>query len=200
MKKTNYIFIGIIVLLLAVLCFFIWKYIKPANNKDKDAIRFSEEYTKVPEDNVFDYVSATKVIDILKNGTGVVYLGFPECGWCQQYVVYLNEVAKENGIDTIYYYNIKDARTNNTESYKKITELLKYYLFTDDEGNERVYVPDVTFVKDGVIVGHDNETSIVTDEDGTPETYWTSEKVSSLKSKLANYINLVKETVCTNCN
>ena len=67
MKKTNYIFIGIIVILLAVLCFFIWKYIKPANNKDKDAIRFSEEYTKVPEDNVFDYVSATKVIDILKN-------------------------------------------------------------------------------------------------------------------------------------
>ena len=200
MKKTNYILIGIILILLGVLCFFIWKYIKPTNDKDKDAIRFSEEYTKVPEDNVFDYVSATKVIDILKNGTGVVYLGFPECAWCQQYVVYLNEVAKENGIDTIYYYNIKDARTNNTESYKKITELLKDYLPTDDEGNERVYVPDVTFVKDGVIVGHDNETSIVTDEDGTPETYWTNEKISSLKSRLSNYMNLVKETVCTNCN
>ena len=200
MKKTNYIFIGIIIILLAILCFFIWKYIKPADNKDQDAIRFSEEYTKVPEDNVFDYVSATKIIDTLKNGTGVVYLGFPECAWCQQYVVYLNEVAKENGIDTIYYYNIKDARTNNTESYKKITELLKNYLPTDDEGNERVYVPDVTFVKDGVIVGHDNETSIVTDEDGTPETYWTNEKISSLKSRLSNYINLVKETTCTNCN
>lgn len=200
MKKTNYIFIGIILILLAVLCFFIWKYIKPINNQDKDAIRFSEEYTKVPEDNVFDYVSATTIIDVLKNGTGVVYLGFPECAWCQQYVVYLNEVAKENGIKTIYYYNIRDARNNNTESYRKITEILSEYLPTDDEGKERVYVPDVTFVKDGLIVGHDNETSIVTDEDGTPETYWTDEKIYSLKSKLSNYMSLIKETVCTDCN
>lgn len=200
MKKNNLLLLCIIVILLAILCFFIWKYIKPSDSQDKDAIRFSEEYTKVSEDNVFDYVSATKIIDILKNGTGVIYLGFPECAWCQQYVVYLNEVAKENDIETIYYFNIKDARTNNTESYKKITELLKNYLPTDDEGNERVYVPDVTFVKDGVILGHDNETSIVTDEDGTPDTYWTSEKISNLKTRLSNYMNLIKETTCTNCN
>ena len=200
MKKLNYLLIAIILILLAVLCFFIWKYIKPADDKNTDAIRFSEEYEKVPEDNVFDYVSATRVIDILESGTGIVYLGFPECGWCQQYVVYLNEVAKENNIDTIYYYNIKDARTKNTETYKRITSLLSEYLPTDDEGNERVYVPDVTFVKDGVIVGHDNETSIVTDEDGTPDTYWTNEKITNLKNRLTNYANSIKETVCTDCN
>ncbi len=200
MKRKNIILIIALLIVLAIACYFIWKYVVPSNNQDKDAIRFSEEYTKVPEDNVFDYVSATTIIEVLTSGTGIVYLGFPECAWCQQYVVYLNEVAIENDIDKIYYYNIKDARSNNTENYKEITEILSEYLPTDDEGNERVYVPDVTFVKDGIIVGHDNETSIVTDEDGTPDTYWTSEKITKLKSKLTNYVNLIKETVCTNCN
>ena len=47
-----------------------------------------------------------EIIKIMKNGTGVVYLGFPECPWCQSYVKMLNEVAKDVGIEKIYYYNV----------------------------------------------------------------------------------------------
>ena len=71
-----------------------------------DSKKFTEEYTKVPKYNVFVYRDSSEIIKILEHGTGVVYLGFPECPWCQAYVKYLNEVAKEVGIDKIYYYNI----------------------------------------------------------------------------------------------
>ena len=136
----------------------------------------------------------------MKTGTGVVYLGFPECGWCQAYVKYLNEVAKEVGINEIYYLNIKDIRANNTDKYRKIVEILGNNLLLNDEGNPRIFVPDVTFVKDGTIIGHNCETSVVTADDGTPETYWTDEKILSLKNTLKTYMKQIKSNICTTCN
>ena len=71
--------------------------------KVTDASKFKEEYSNVSEDNVFVYRTDKEIIEILKHGTGIVYLGFPECPWCQAYVSYLDEVAKETKIEKIYY-------------------------------------------------------------------------------------------------
>lgn len=169
--------------------------------KQTDAVKFSKEYTQISEDNVFVYRTIDEIISILENGTGIVYLGFPECPWCQKYVTILNEVAKENGIEKIYYYDILEDRKNNTEKYQKIVEILGNNLLYDEEGNHRIYVPDITFVLNGEIVGHDNETSVVTEEEGTPEEYWTTEKISSLKAKLSAYMQTVGTQTCVNgCN
>lgn len=171
-------------------------------NKDSktDSEKFSEEYTSVPVDNVFVYRNADEIINILEKGTGIVYLGFPECPWCQKYVVYLNEVAKKMGVEKIYYFNILNDRKNNTKEYQKIVSLLENYLDNDEEGNPRVFVPDVTFVVKGKIVGHDNETSQVSEEDGTPDEYWDKEKVSFLKTRLSGLINEVLGNSCNSCN
>lgn len=64
-----------------------------------DAVKFSEEYDTVSKDNVFVYRSLSEINKILENGSGIVYLGFPECPWCKRYVVYLNEVAKDEGAE-----------------------------------------------------------------------------------------------------
>ena len=171
-------------------------------NKDSktDSEKFSEEYTSVPVDNVFVYRNADEIINILEKGTGIVYIGFPECPWCQKYVIYLNEVAKKMGVEKIYYFNILNDRKNNTKEYQKIVSLLKNYLDNDEEGNPRVFVPDVTFVVKGKIVGHDNETSQVSEEDGTPDEYWDKEKVSFLKTRLSGLINEVLGNSCNSCN
>ena len=49
--------------------------------------------------------SIISIVKILEHGTGVVYLGFPECPWCQAYVPMLNEVADIEGLEKIYYFN-----------------------------------------------------------------------------------------------
>lgn len=174
---------------------------KNEDNSITDAKRFSEEY-KISEDNVFVYRNSDEILKIMKNGTGVVYLGFPECPWCSAYVVYLNEVAKENHLDKIYYYNILEDRKNNTEFYKEVIELLSGNLQYDDEGNERLYVPNVSFHVKGKIIGNDYETSKDTHDLKDPKDYWTNEEISELKSTLTKYTKEVVDNLntCTDCN
>lgn len=178
------------------------------NDKDKDskttptadALKFKEEYKKVDDNNVFVYRDMEDIIKILENGRGVVYLGFPECPWCQAYVPYLNDVAKEVGIDKIYYYNILNDRKEETDNYKKILELLGEYVEYNDEGNKRIYAPTVIFVKDGEIIGMDSETAKDTKGFEKPEDYWTDDEVKDLKTRLRTLAEQVKETTCSDCN
>lgn len=152
-----------------------------------DAEVFSSEYTQVDAENVFVYASGKEAIEILEEGTGVVFLGFPSCPWCQAYAPMLNDLAKEYGIEKIYYHNTYDDWQNDTDEYKKLTELLSDYLQYDNVGNRHLYVPDVAFVIDGEIVGNDWETSKDTLDAETPEDYWTEERVSAWKERVKPY-------------
>lgn len=167
-----------------------------------DAEKFAEEYTEVTKDNVFVYRNIDEIIKIMEEGTGVVYLGFPECDWCQAYVPYLDEVAKEMGIEEIYYFNIKEDREENTKEYQKVVELLEERLQDDNEGNPRVYVPNVSFHAEGKLVGNNCETSLDTKGLDNPKDYWTEEEVEELEASLTKYMNRVLPylNVCTDCN
>lgn len=170
-------------------------------NKEKDSERFANEYGSVDKENVFVYRDINEIIKILEHGTGVVYLGFPECPWCKAYVTHLNEVAIDNDVEEIYYFNILEDRKNTTDGYKKIVSLLDEYLQYDKEGNKRVYVPAVIGVVDGEIVGFDDETSLDTKGYKTPAEYWENEDLPALKEKLTKMFKDTKKNICTtDCN
>lgn len=198
-NKKLYTIIGIVVLVLACSIGF-YKVFTSIENKETDAEKFASEYS-IDNDNVFVYKTLEEINKILKNGTGIVYLGFPECPWCKGYVPYLNEVAKKEKLDKIYYFNILKDRKNNTDDYKKTVELLKDYLKYDDEGNKRIYVPTVIAVNKGKIVGFDDETSYDTKGYEKPEDYWKNEDLDGLKNRLSKMINDVSFDYCTtDCN
>ena len=190
MKKKILLVIPIILILTLVGC----------KKEETDAEKFAKEYTKVTEYNYFVYRESDEIVKILENGTGVVYLGFPECKWCQAYVPILNEVADIEGLEKIYYYDILEARKNNTSDYQKMIEILSDYLQYDDEGNKRIYVPAVIFVSKGEIVGFDDETSFDTKGFEEPEDYWTEEEKSDLKLKLTDSMTKILDNRCTDCN
>lgn len=190
-KIIKIIFLSIILIILLIGCFYIVK----SNQKTN----FNKEYTLVSKDNVFEEKSSEEIIKILKNGTGIVFLGFPECPWCQHYAKILDDLSHEEGIKVIYYYNIKKDREKNNETYKEIVSLLNDNLDYDKEGNKRIYVPDVSFVYNGDIIYHTNETSMIT-EDITPEQYWTKDKEETTKKELSKYINKINDSMCTSCN
>ena len=192
MKKKIFIIIPIIFAFLLVGC--------NKEKKETDAKKFAKEYTTVTEDNYFVYRTSDEIIKILEHGTGVVYLGFPECPWCQSYVKMLNEVADVEGLDKIYYLNIIEDKKNKTEDYQKIVNLLKDKLRYDEEGNKRIYVPAVIVVSEGKIVGFDDETSYDTKGFEKPEDYWTEDAVSALRIKLTDIIIQVLDNRCTDCN
>ena len=201
MKKKNIIIIVaslLVLIILGMILVFINTDI--FKKKETDSEKFNKEYTGVDIENVFVYREIDEIINILEHGTGIVYLGFPECKWCQKYVKYLNDIAKETNMEKIYYYNILEDRTNNTKKYLKIVELLENYLQYDEEGNKRIYVPTVVAVKKGEIVGFDDETAWDTKGYSEPEEYWTVEEVNDLKDRLKEMMDIVNDNVCSDCN
>lgn len=198
MKKKILIVCGsILVVVIGVMLFFVLK-----NKNIEDNVKFAKEYGSVSEDNVFVYKNIDEIIKIMEHGTGVVYLGFPDCPWCRAYVKYLNEVALDVGIDEVYYCNILEDRTNNTDSYKKIVSILGDNLQYDKEGNHRIFVPNVSFHVEGEVIGNDYETSYDTHGLSSAVEYWTNEEVADLKSRLTMYMEEVNKALnsCTNCN
>lgn len=195
-KKNVYIIFGIIaVLILIISLSFLFK-----KDKMSDAERFAKEYD-FTVNNVFVYRNLDEINKILENGTGVVYLGFPECPWCRGYIPYLNEVAINEHLDKIYYFNILNDRKNKTSGYKKTVQLLNDYLKYDNEGNKRIYVPAVIAVNNGKIVGFDDESSLDTKGYETPEEYWKNEDLDGLKKRLSDMIKASFPSYCTSgCN
>ncbi len=198
MKKNIIRTVIVIVVFILIVLGFIWIFHKDTKTLT-DQEKFSSEYTQVSKNNVYVYRTVDEIINILEKGTGIVYLGFPECQWCQRYTKYLNEVALDLGIDKIYYYNIRQDRIDNSEEYLKIVSILKEYLQDDEEGNKRIYVPSIIALKKGEIIGFDDETAWDTKGFSTPDEYWTDNEVEELKEKLEKMILDTDMNLCTEC-
>lgn len=189
MKKIKILLIIFIAIVGAVL---IYKYTYRQENANNDNLKVSAEYPLLDNNNIYVYRTADEIANIINNGTGVIFFCIKESEWCQYYVRYLNNVSSANGINQISYLNIKQDRHYNTSGYRKITEALKEYLPTDDEGNKKIFTPNVVFVKNGNIIGFDNETSNIF-EDINPSEYWTDEKIDAFKMRITSYILEYKE-------
>ena len=194
MNKKRYMFVGVLgIVILSILAIFMVE--KCINEKENDAKKFAIEYAEVEKDNVFIYSDINEILNIMKNGTGVVYLGFPESKWCQKYVTILNEVAKENEIDKIYYYNIYNDIKNNTENYQKLISILDEYLQFDAENKKKIDIPNISFHIEGKIIGNISEKNIENDMENIQE-YWTENK----KAKLKNDLNIYMEEIFSYSN
>lgn len=162
-------------------------------NGEKNLSGVSYLSVTIPEKNGISYASAKKVINLMENGTGIIYFGYPESTWSRHILESLFEAKEEVGIGTIYYYNAYADRdekslTENgeiettkegTEEYYKILELLgddaNRYEGLGDDSVKRLYFPTVVFVKEGKII--DVHVSTVTSHQDE------SKKLTSKQSK-----------------
>ena len=232
MKKSSMIIIAIV----TVFAIFIgYKYF--SNDKDvtnKDAIEFKKEYEKlnnrvntfnnkvypevnISKENVIKYSSYDEILEIVKGGTGVIYLGYPECPWCRNLVPTMLLAANEVEIDTIYYLNIKEDRDvlmlndnkqivtqkEGTKQYYELVEalssILDDYVLTNSDGEEvntgkkRIYVPIVIFVKEGKIIGKHLDT---VESQKDPYVLLNDVQQEELLLKLINLMSQVSGNVC----
>lgn len=195
-NQTKIIITFVIVAALISIILLLGEKIYLVKNNITDSEKFYMEYNGIPVENSFTYVSAKEAIELFDDEQAIIFFGFKECKWCQSYVPILNEVIEDNSVEKVYYCNIKNDRAKNTEGYKRLIEILKEYLYTDDNENKRIYVPDVYFVKNGKIVGHNNDTSIIEGTDA--KEYYTQEVKEELKQKLNTLTLIVYDK--DNCN
>lgn len=213
-------------------------YLGVKNSEFSDALKFKKEYESlngkvsygenkykdlnISKNNPIKYSNSDEIIDVINNGTGIIYLGFPECPWCRTAVPVLLDVAKDNKIDKIYYLNIKDERDSyviedgkltlalnddgeeikGTEGYFKLLDALKdnlsdYIISYEDKtyevGEKRIYAPSVIFVKDGKVLG----IQVSTVEGQTdPFKNLTEEQYEELYSIYEGYANNIYSSTC----
>ena len=190
MKKDFLKFYVLGLVVIAILCIGIVIFNKKEATDIKSDTKFYDEYTayngkknsndkdyplvNIDKKNLYYYISDEELKELLNNGTGVLYLGFPTCPWCRNMVPVLNEAGNEYGINKINYYNIKDIRssfafddnnklikTDGNEIYsfllEKLDKFLEDYSVTDNNGKaiktgeKRVYAPTVVFIKEGEV-------------------------------------------------
>jgi len=131
---------------------------------ENDAAVFAQIYP-VSEDNPYLIASYEEVVRLFELGTGVLVFGFPDCPRCRNAFPALEKAFSEMGMDQkegfsgrILYYNFYDDREADNERYKTLVEYTKEFLTVDDNGNPRIYSPDVFFITSGKIIGNHLDT------------------------------------------
>lgn len=215
MKKLIYIILVVLILSVSIGC-------NKAYNKkiETEAEYFSKLYEGVDSSNVYKRINAEDAVNMLKEGTGILYIGYNTCPWCKQIVPVLNDAAKEKDINSVYYienfYNMRPDKNTNPENKEEYDELLKLLddilpYEKDENGNDTtlkiIRVPLILFIKNGEIVsyhkgtyeGHNIQTKI--DENGNEVRYLedlTKEQKNNIKKQLEEKIDKVYNKICDN--
>lgn len=209
-------------------------------NKGNDSLKFKQEYESlngktsflnnkysklnISVNNPIKYSNYDEIINLIKRGTGIIYLGFPECPWCRSALPVLLDVSKNNNVETIYYLNIKNERDSyiveddkviyaidddgkeikGTNGYFELLKVLDEYLSEYvieldgklyEVGEKRLYAPSVIFVKNGYVT-HIQVSTVETHID--PYKTLTSEQYSELYSIYENEILNIYNNTCSN--
>ena len=147
-----------------------------------DNLKFRSEYTKVKDDNVYEYTTYDNIIELINSGTGIIYFGYPDCTLCKDIVPLLNDVAEEKEIKTIMYYNFKEIKDNNTDEYQRLVRVLSDNI--EDEIND-IKAPTILFVVEGKII------NIYTKTDENEEML--EEDINNLKNEFTVLIDKMLE-------
>ena len=94
---------------------------------------------------------------IKEKKTGIFYLGFPKCPWCEEAIPILNDIAKENNQNIAYVQTRDDASEliYTPDQKKTLISYASAYMNQDDKGEYQIYVPFVLVIKEGkVVAGH----------------------------------------------
>ncbi len=240
MEKDRKIFIGIILILLlftfvASILAFQEKKEQNSNKKESDAFLFKQEYESlngaiqessgknyqvvtIPLKNPVDILNEEEAISLLESGTGLLYLGFPECPWCRSMIPVLLKTLDNMNISSLSYLNIFDIRDTyvlnaknklektkeGTEKYYKMLEILdefldEYTLETSkgkvvDTKEKRILAPSVIAIKNGKVVGIHVGT-VASQKD--PYQELTTKEEEELSN---SYIKLINQVYDLNCD
>lgn len=164
-------------LVAALMAWFVFSRQTPAKQAPiSEAAAFKADYPGVADDHRYVVASAEEILAIFESGDGLVFLGFPECPWCQQLTPIVDEAAQAEGLAKIHYLNIRESRQSNDGVYQALVDTLRPHLEQDENGEPRIYVPDVTMFRGGEIVGRFQQESAAEGETATPDTFWTSQR------------------------
>lgn len=157
----------------------------------------------IDENNPIKYTSIGDALKVMDEEDAVIYFGANWCPWCRNAVPELLRVAKEFGLEKLYYVELDDEKSmfeiqdgelvktkEGSEAYyellEKLGERISAYSLTDEDGKKyptgetRMSVPYVIGVKDGEIVAEKKGT-VSLDEGQTKYDPMTDEQKEQVR-------------------
>ena len=189
-KSKTQIIIYIILFVIFIALFIYFGTLENTTKKTSDSDKFKNEYKEVNEDNVFVYLNAAETLDYIKKDNILILFGMKNNSFVGNYANILNEVAKNVGIEKIYYYDLTEDRKIKNGTYQSIVNYLKDYAISLDDGSKNIYAPSLLVKNDGIITYFDDEDAIVHGETNANDyfdNYRTNLKKITLKSVLEDY-------------
>ena len=142
--------IYIILFVIFIALFIYFGTLENTTKKTSDSDKFKNEYKEVNEDNVFVYLNAAETLDYIKKDNILILFGMKNNSFVGNYANILNEVAKNVGIEKIYYYDLTEDRKIKNGTYQSIVNYLKDYAISLDDGSKNIYAPSLLVKNDGI--------------------------------------------------
>ena len=122
----------------------------------------------------FEEITLAQASQLIKEkGSGIIYIGYVTCPFCERAIPLLNEVAVEYGVP-IYYVDAHSDRAPTDQELDEFIELADSTFDVDEYGEKAFLVPEVIGVKQGELVAWqvslvdgfhlEDETSQMTDQ------------------------------------
>ena len=152
---------------------------------NKDALTFKKDYEsyndknfkyegkntkytkiKINAKNPIIYIKDKDILSNLQGESKMILFGSADNDDSRKIISTLFEVAKDNGIEKIYYYPIKElekkiekGNKSAEKKYKEITQILNSHLTeTFKNGNKKITIPTIIVVNKGKIVSFNSGT------------------------------------------
>ncbi len=186
--------INIILIIILLICFVIIgkiNYPKDENNKVIEPVVISI----LPEENVFIKSSANEVYKQMLSGDALIFFGLSNSKNSDYYAKAVDEVARDNGISEIMYYDVTIDRKNSNGTYGLIIEYLMDYLYKDDAGNTILHTPSFLIIKNGDIIYFDSLERLkanISEEDFWNDTNYNLKK-AYIEAGINNYLSEPEE-------
>lgn len=182
------------VIYIIIFCLLIYAFIYLGKKEYKvelpDNEKFSSMFSMVSTDNVFKIVNATEARMVSRGAKGIVLFG-TENEWVNYYAYIVNKIAKEVGVEEIYYYDFTKNRKDNNGTYEDIVKNLSNYVTYNDKGVAEIYAPSLLVVSKDEVLLFDSDTSFIKGKT-TPSAYWNSftqgEKEQNLRAVFTEYL------------
>lgn len=156
-----------------------------------DAESFAKEYA-ISNNNIFKYITAKETLEMMNQDKAIIFMAFPENKFSSTYAKIVNEVAIEEGITEVYYYNFLKDRKNNNHYYEGIVDRLSHYTSVLDDESLNIYAPTLIIMSAGNVLFFDNEAAITKGVQDAQD-YWHSTKIEAKKTELKSAFNLYKK-------
>lgn len=174
-----------IVLLLLILLFLTTGCSVKKADEVTDAEIFASEYA-ISKDHVFRYASISDIVDLFDSGTGVIFFGNSDQEESLNILKMFSSLIEKEEIGEVLYFNPVVIRDDMTNDYDRLTTLLGDNLTITKDGDSYLEVPSVYFVKDGSIIGYNDDASKIVEIE--------EEKLNEFYENLEDeYLNLIKE-------